>query len=1008
MSQEKTTGIHEWAADRAVWGDFLAAQRDRLKRMVAFRLDERLRGRVEASDVIQEAFLEASRRLDEYAREAAPMPPFLWLRFLTLQCLQITHRRHLGTKSRDAGREISIHGAASPAASPAASSAAIAAHLRVPGASGFPLGQRSAAGAVLPSSSAHTARAIGLRALVGGLSKVVDRPHMKEDESMRLSITLAKNKTVTPANPRERPSDRPATTTSLKSAPMTSKTRSRKTRFALRQCRRQFVPRPEGLEGRQLLSVLIVNRATDSGNGSLRDVVARAVDGDTIDFAPALNGSTITLTTGEILITKSLTIVGPGAASLAISGNSASRIFELGGGGTSVSFSGLTLTRGVAANGGAIEDLDTTGALTLSNCTFTSNFALQPSDMAGPVSGGAIETYASLSVDRCNFTANQASAISDAPAPSFGGNGEGGAIFASAPSLRVTHSTFVANAAGGGYGVSGGGYSAGGAISWFPFEESTSGVAPVVALTGDTFRSNIVSGGLASESGTGGGADGGAVVVHAGDSTGLSATVSGNTFAGNNAYGGTGGTGGQARGGSMLLDGNFASEPTFVANLDQFSGGGAVGGTASTQLTPGRGGDACGGAVALVAGLAGSPTFTFNNDRVYNAVAAGGYGGLGLNSENPVGTGGDARGGGLFLDAFLSSSARFVVTAATLNSDRAYGGPGAPNFYSGRGGNGGFASGGGLAAVAGTSASPSFTIKNSSVQSCAATGGAGGTGGSNSGGGGGGMSAGGGALIDPGDSAGAVYGVGQTSFVSCISTGGTGGAGSASNVGNGGYGGDGHGGGLATVLHFDSRGSYGDGLATVLQVTVANSVFLGDRAIGGAGGVSGVVDGSGFFGKGGGGGSGIGGAIWIYGYNGDASNHVTFGTDVLSGNFAQGGAGGAGGNSNVFRGGAGGDGGSAIGGGIASKLSGSVHIEHSMIIRNRADGGLGGLGGVGVRQNIFTGGNGPNGSRGFSSGGGISADSLAFSGSDCRTKDTRILANVAGIGPDIDGTLGFC
>jgi RNA polymerase sigma-70 factor (ECF subfamily) len=93
--------------------------------MVALRLDERLRGRIDPSDVIQEAFLEATERRADYARETGPMSPFLWLRFLTLQQLQILHRRHLGTRSRDAGREISIDGKASPAAS----SAAIAAQL---------------------------------------------------------------------------------------------------------------------------------------------------------------------------------------------------------------------------------------------------------------------------------------------------------------------------------------------------------------------------------------------------------------------------------------------------------------------------------------------------------------------------------------------------------------------------------------------------------------------------------------------------------------------------------------------------------------------------------------------------------------------------------------------------------------------------------------------------------------------------------------------------------------
>jgi RNA polymerase sigma-70 factor (ECF subfamily) len=113
-----------WAGPDA-WGEFLAGHRERLRRMIALRLDDRLRGRIDPSDVIQEAFLEATERRVDYAREAEPMPPFLWLRFLTLQRLRIAHRRHLGTRSRDAGREISIRGIGAPAAT----SAAIAAQL---------------------------------------------------------------------------------------------------------------------------------------------------------------------------------------------------------------------------------------------------------------------------------------------------------------------------------------------------------------------------------------------------------------------------------------------------------------------------------------------------------------------------------------------------------------------------------------------------------------------------------------------------------------------------------------------------------------------------------------------------------------------------------------------------------------------------------------------------------------------------------------------------------------
>ena len=96
--------------DGADWGTFPSAHRDRLRRMVALRLDHRLRGRIDPSDVIQEA----TGRRAEYARQSDPMPPFLWLRFLALQQMRLAHRRQLGTRSRDAGREVSIHGGVVP------------------------------------------------------------------------------------------------------------------------------------------------------------------------------------------------------------------------------------------------------------------------------------------------------------------------------------------------------------------------------------------------------------------------------------------------------------------------------------------------------------------------------------------------------------------------------------------------------------------------------------------------------------------------------------------------------------------------------------------------------------------------------------------------------------------------------------------------------------------------------------------------------------------------------
>jgi RNA polymerase sigma-70 factor (ECF subfamily) len=99
--------------DAAAWEQLMSAHRARLGRMVALRLDRRLQGRIDPSDVIQEAYLDAARRLAEYAKNPA-MPFFLWLRFLTGQRLLEQHRRHLGAKSRDAGREISLYRGAYP------------------------------------------------------------------------------------------------------------------------------------------------------------------------------------------------------------------------------------------------------------------------------------------------------------------------------------------------------------------------------------------------------------------------------------------------------------------------------------------------------------------------------------------------------------------------------------------------------------------------------------------------------------------------------------------------------------------------------------------------------------------------------------------------------------------------------------------------------------------------------------------------------------------------------
>jgi RNA polymerase sigma-70 factor (ECF subfamily) len=104
------------AGDCGAVAELFAAYRDRLRLMVRLRLDRRLQGRMDPSDVLQEAFLDVADRAPEYAANPT-MAPYLWLRYLTGQRLLQLHRRHLGTQMRDAGQEVSLYRGALPQAS---------------------------------------------------------------------------------------------------------------------------------------------------------------------------------------------------------------------------------------------------------------------------------------------------------------------------------------------------------------------------------------------------------------------------------------------------------------------------------------------------------------------------------------------------------------------------------------------------------------------------------------------------------------------------------------------------------------------------------------------------------------------------------------------------------------------------------------------------------------------------------------------------------------------------
>jgi RNA polymerase sigma-70 factor (ECF subfamily) len=110
--------------DEAAVQELFARHRDRLKRMVHLRLSRRLQGRVDDSDVVQEASMDCARRLQEYIADPK-LPFYLWLRHMTGLKLAEIHRRHLGTQLRDADREVTLHRGGLPEAD----SVSLAAHL---------------------------------------------------------------------------------------------------------------------------------------------------------------------------------------------------------------------------------------------------------------------------------------------------------------------------------------------------------------------------------------------------------------------------------------------------------------------------------------------------------------------------------------------------------------------------------------------------------------------------------------------------------------------------------------------------------------------------------------------------------------------------------------------------------------------------------------------------------------------------------------------------------------
>ena len=204
-------------------------------------------------------------------------------------------------------------------------------------------------------------------------------------------------------------------------------------------------------------ATITVAYINDSGGGSLRQALADANDGDTVNFS-LITPATITLTSGELLVNKSVTISGPGADQLSVNGNASSRVFHISPGKT-VTISGLTITNGYVFDGNGAGIYNENGTLTINNSTLSGNsgFFLVGAGIynAGTLTindstvsdnskligdGGGICNGGTLTITNTTFSGNLAPA-------DFGG------AIANYGSLTITNSTFTGNSASLGGGI---------------------------------------------------------------------------------------------------------------------------------------------------------------------------------------------------------------------------------------------------------------------------------------------------------------------------------------------------------------------------------------------------------------------------------------------------------------------------------------------------------------------------------------------------------------------------
>ena len=299
-------------------------------------------------------------------------------------------------------------------------------------------------------------------------------------------------------------------------------------------------------------TITVIN-TNDSGSGSLRQALSDANNGDTIDFDSSLEGQIITLTSGQLLVNRSVGISGLGADNLTVDGNANDRVFYINPNNT-VTISGLTITNGVVVGDGAGIYNDR-ATLTVSNCTVSDNSG-----------SGIFNLNAELTVSNCTISGNSGCGIFNL---ARGDN----------DTLTVTNCTISGNSGGGifNYGFSGSGTAtltitnctvsgnSGGGIDNY----GSYGAGATLTITNSTVSGNSAGyGGGIRNRGQGDDFSGGSATL----------TVTNSTLSGNSASFGGGIYNNAFFGGATItitnstLSGNSASQGGGIYNVGGFDG----------------------------------------------------------------------------------------------------------------------------------------------------------------------------------------------------------------------------------------------------------------------------------------------------------------------------------------------------------------------------------------------------------------------------------------------------